>query len=189
MDLGYKDFNSKLLPTVDPRTMAGVRTPALRKIAKELARRDDANAFLRTLPHRLFDENQVHAFCLGLERDYDTALELYEPFLPHVDNWATCDQLPVKVLAKRTDETLERVERWLASKPVSYTHLFSIVTTAPNATIAPVHDRMPLVLREDEVESWLAGDPMAFADRSTIALDVTPEDEGNDPEGQMQLAL
>ena len=66
---------------------------------------------------------------------------------------------------------------------------FSIVTTAPNAAIAPVHDRMPLVLREDEVESWFAGDPMAFADRSTIALDVIPEDEGNDPEGQMQLAL
>lgn len=66
---------------------------------------------------------------------------------------------------------------------------FSIVTTAPNAAIAPVHDRMPLVLREDEVESWLAGDLMTFADRSAIALDVTPEDEGNDPEGQMQLAL
>ena len=116
VDLGYKDFNSKLLPTVDPRTMAGVRTPALRKIAKELARREDADAFLRTLPHHLFDENQVHAFCIGLERDYDTALELYERFLPHVDNWATCDQLPVKVLAKRPDETLAHVERWLASK-------------------------------------------------------------------------
>ena len=125
VDLGYKDFNSKLLPTVDPRTMAGVRTPALRKIAKELARREDADAFLRTLPHHLFDENQVHAFCIGLERDYDTALELYERFLPHVDNWATCDQLPVKVLAKRPDETLERVQRWLASKHC-YTIRFGI---------------------------------------------------------------
>lgn len=64
-----------------------------------------------------------------------------------------------------------------------------IVTTAPNAATAPVHDRMPLVLREDEVKSWLAGDPMAFADRSAIALDVAPEDEGDDPEDQMQLAL
>ncbi len=125
VDPGYRDFHSRLVPTVDTRTIAGVRTPALRKIAKELARREDADAFLRTLPHHLFDENQVHAFCIGLERDYDTALELYERFLPHVDNWATCDQLPVKVLAKRPDETLERVQRWLDSKHC-YTIRFGI---------------------------------------------------------------
>lgn len=115
VDLGYREFHSRLVPTVDARTIAGVRTPALRKIAKELARREDADAFLRALPHRLFDENQVHAFCIGLERDYDTALELYERFLPFVDNWATCDQLPVKVLARRPDETLLHVEDWLDS--------------------------------------------------------------------------
>lgn len=115
VDLGYRKFHSRLVPTVDARTIAGVRTPALRKIAKELAQREDAGTFLRALPHRLFDENQVHAFCIGLERDYDTALELYERFLPHVDNWATCDQLPVKVLAKRPDETLLHVEDWLDS--------------------------------------------------------------------------
>ena len=114
VDLGSRDFNSKLLPT-----------PALRRIAKELVRREDVNAFLRALPHRLFDENQVHAFCIGRERDYGTALELYERFLPYVDNWATCDQLPVKVLAKRPDETLERVDRWLASKHC-YTIRFGI---------------------------------------------------------------
>ena len=66
---------------------------------------------------------------------------------------------------------------------------FSLVTTEPNACVAAVHDRMPLVLREDEVESWLASDPMAFTDRSAIALDVMPEDEDDNPEGQMQLAL
>ena len=120
-----REFHSRLVPTVDARTIAGVRTPALRKIAKELARREDAGTFLRALPHRLFDENQVHAFCIGLERDYDTALELYERFLPFVDNWATCDQLPVKVLAKRPNETLSHVERWLASKHC-YTIRFGI---------------------------------------------------------------
>ena len=116
VDLGYRDFHARLVPTVDKKTIAGVRTPALRTIAKELVKRDDVDAFLKTLPHRLFDENQVHAFAIGLERDYDTALALYERFLPFVDNWATCDQLPVKVLAKRPDETLEHIERWLASR-------------------------------------------------------------------------
>lgn len=115
VDLGYRDFHARLVPTVDMKTIAGVRTPALRKIAKELTRRRDAGSFLKALPHRLFDENQVHAFAIGLERDYATAIGLYDAFLPFVDNWATCDQLPVKVLAKRPDETLAHVERWLAS--------------------------------------------------------------------------
>lgn len=115
VDLGYRDFHARLVPTVDKRTIAGVRTPALRKIAKELVRREDAGGFLRTLPHRLFDENQVHAFAIGLERDYDVAIGRYDAFLPYVDNWATCDQLPVKVLGARPDETLGHVERWLAS--------------------------------------------------------------------------
>lgn len=116
VDLDYRDFHARLVPTVDKKTIAGVRTPALRTIAKELVKRDDVDAFLKTLPHRLFDENQVHAFAIGLEKDYDAALALYERFLPFVDNWATCDQLPVKVFAKRPDETLEHIERWLASK-------------------------------------------------------------------------
>lgn len=116
VDLGYRDFHARLVPTVDKKTIAGVRTPALRAIAKKLVKRDDVDAFLKTLPHRLFDENQVHAFAIGLERDYNTALALYERFLPFVDNWATCDQLPVKVLAKRPDETLKHIERWLASR-------------------------------------------------------------------------
>ena len=115
VDLDYRAFHSRLVPNVDPKTIAGIRTPALRKIAKELAKRDDANTFLRALPHRLFDENQVHAFTIGAERDYDKALELYERFLPFVDNWATCDQLPTKVFAKRPGETLDQVKRWLAS--------------------------------------------------------------------------
>ena len=115
VDPAYRDFMAKLTPTVDPKCMVGVRTPALRAIAKELVHRDDAATFLRALPHRLLEENQVHAFAIGQERDYGRALKLYNRFLPHVDNWATCDQLPVKVLAKDPERTLEQVDTWLAS--------------------------------------------------------------------------
>lgn len=115
VDPDYKKFHSNLVPTVDSKTIAGVRTPALRKIAKEVVKRDDAHTFLKTLPHRLFDENQVHAFAIGCEKDYKTALKLYDTFLPYVNNWATCDQLPVKVLAKGPQKTLEKVDEWLNS--------------------------------------------------------------------------
>lgn len=115
VDPGYRDFMARLIPSVPPARIVGVRTPELRSIAKELVARGDAEGFLRALPHRLFEENQVHAFALGLERDYDAALARYERFLPHVDNWATCDQLPVKVLARDRERTLELVGEWIGS--------------------------------------------------------------------------
>lgn len=124
-DPDYKSFHAKLVPNVDPNTIVGVRTPALRKIAKELAKREDAHEFLGSLPHQLFDENQVHSFTIGLEKNYDTALKLYEVFLPYIDNWATCDQLSAKVLAKDPEHTLQKVDEWLASDHC-YTIRFAI---------------------------------------------------------------
>lgn len=115
VDAPYQRFQSKLIPNLDPKTIAGVRTPELRRMAKQLAKRADKQAFLKALPHRLFEEGQVHAFAIGLERDYDAALKLYDAFLPYVDNWATCDQLPVQTLAQQPRATLAKVEEWLAS--------------------------------------------------------------------------
>lgn len=115
VDPAYRDFMAPLLPTVAPSRLVGVRTPELRRLAGRLVRRDDARSFLRALPHELFEEDQVHAFAIGEERDYDAALDLYERFLTHVDNWATCDQLPVAALASRPGETLERVVAWIGS--------------------------------------------------------------------------
>lgn len=125
VDEGYKAFHSKLVPTVDPVTIAGVRTPALRKIAKELYKRGDAKDFLHALPHRLFDENQIHAFAISLEKDYDRALKELDRFLPYIDNWATCDQLSMKVLANTPEQTLQKVREWIASSHC-YTIRFGI---------------------------------------------------------------
>lgn len=124
-DVQYQAFQSKLIPSIDPATMIGVRTPDLRKLAKSLAKRDDVNDFLAALPHRLFDENQVHAFIISSERDYDTLVAHIETFLPYIDNWATCDQLSPKNLAQCPQRTLEFVQKWLAS-PNVYTVRFGI---------------------------------------------------------------
>ncbi len=125
VDSGYAAFMRPLVPTVDSRRLVGVRTPELRKIARELHRRDDASDFLRALPHALFEENQVHAFAIGMEREYEHAVELYDLFLPHIDNWATCDQMPVRVLAEKPSRTLGCVRRWMESGH-GYTIRFSI---------------------------------------------------------------
>lgn len=114
-DEGYRAFQAKLIPTVDSERIVGVRTPDLRKLAKRLAAREDVETFLESLPHRLFEENQLHAFIVSATKDYDAAMRRLEAFLPFVDNWATCDQMSVKVLAKRPNETLAAASRWMAS--------------------------------------------------------------------------
>ena len=114
-DITYRDFQGKLLPTVDPKTIIGVRTPDLRKLAKELAKQDDIVTFLDTLPHTCFDENQLHAFILSELKDYDRCITLVDRFLPYVDNWATSDQLSPKCFKKHRQALLPYIERWIDS--------------------------------------------------------------------------
>ncbi len=52
---------------------------------------------------------------------------------------------------------------------------FSILTTEPNASVAPIHPRMPLVIAQDEIDTWLHGDYGKLVDRSGIKLTTRPE--------------
>ena len=124
-DIKYRDFQAPLFPNVDKETIIGVRTPDLKKLAKELFGSETANKFIETLPHRYFDENQLHAFIISLIKDYETCLKKVERFLPYVDNWATCDQLSPKVFAKHKDELIISIKKWLKSKD-TYTVRFAI---------------------------------------------------------------
>ena len=123
-DMPYREFQVKLIPDVPPETVIGVRTPALRQYAKTLVRSGDAAAFLDTLPHTYFDENQLHAFLLSGEKDYAQVLSRLEAFLPHIDNWATCDQLSPKIFGKHP-ELIGEIRRWMASAH-TYTVRFGI---------------------------------------------------------------
>ena len=124
-DVKYRDFQSRLIPTVRADTVIGVRTPDLRKAAKKLVKREDIQAFLEALPHRYFEENQLHAFIISEMKDYDRCLEEVEAFLPYVDNWATCDQMSPKIFAKRKADLLERIKIWIHSGK-TYTVRFGI---------------------------------------------------------------
>ncbi len=124
-DKRYADFQSKLLPTVARETVIGVRTPDLREMAKQICKTPAAQEFLHSLPHRYFDENQLHAFILSEEKDFDAAIAELERFLPYVDNWATCDQLLPRCFKKHTQELLPSIRRWMASEH-TYTIRFGI---------------------------------------------------------------
>lgn len=124
-DKEYRDFQRKLIPTVAPDRIIGVRTPVLRKMAKEMARQEDTKDFLETLPHHYFEENQLHALILSEEKNFESCIAGTEPFLPYVDNWATCDQMMPKVFKKHTDELLFYIQKWIASDH-TYTIRFAI---------------------------------------------------------------
>jgi 3-methyladenine DNA glycosylase AlkD len=124
-DEKYRDFQVKLIPTVRPETMIGVRTPALRAYAKQLLRRPDVGAFLNALPHESFDENQLHAFLLSEIKDFDRCAAGVERFLPFVDNWATCDQLSPKAFKNKPQKLLPYIRKWIGSEHV-YTVRFAI---------------------------------------------------------------
>lgn len=114
-DKGYRDMQITIIPTVDADSIIGVRTPALRTLAKELSKREDIGKFLDSLPHKYFEENQLHAFILSGMKDAARAFELVDKFLPYVDNWATCDQMSPKVFKKHKDLLLEYTDKWIAS--------------------------------------------------------------------------
>lgn len=124
-DIKYRDFQKKLIPTVDPESIIGVRTPELRKLAKELSKREDINDFLQVLPHKYFDENQLHAFVLSGMKDFDLCIDGVCRFLPYIDNWATCDQLSPKVFKKHRKELLGYIKKWIKSDK-TYTVRFGI---------------------------------------------------------------
>ena len=120
-DLRYREFHRGLVPTAADDYIIGVRMPALRALAKEI----EPEPFLSTLPHRYYEENQLHAILLSGTKDYDRCLREVERFLPYVDNWATCDGLRPRCFAKHTDELQPFVQRWLAAKH-EYTVRFGI---------------------------------------------------------------
>ena len=124
-DEKYRDFQAKLIPTADPASVIGVRTPALRKLAKALSKKDDIDAFLEELPHGYFDENQLHAFILSGMKDYGKCMSGVCSFLPFVDNWATCDQMSPKVFGKNKDDLLTHIKEWLRSDR-TYTVRFAV---------------------------------------------------------------
>lgn len=124
-DPEYRDFHARLMPTVDKDRIIGVRTPALRKFAKEFGRSEDAGEFLKTLPHDYYEENNLHGFLIEDIKDYEQCIHALDIFLPYVDNWATCDMMAPKIFKKHLPELEDKIEEWMASEH-TYTIRFGI---------------------------------------------------------------
>lgn len=117
-DLGYRDFQSKLIPTVCAERIIGVRTPPLRKFAKSIAGTPESEAFLKRLPHTYYEEDMLHAFLIERIGALDRTVRELDRFLPYVNNWATCDSLSPPVFFDEAERLLPHLLRWLRSNHV-----------------------------------------------------------------------
>lgn len=124
-DRSYRDFHASLMPTVDKEKIIGIRVPILRKFAKEYAKKAEAAEFLSALPHKYYEENNLHAFIIEKISDFDEAVKAVDDFLPYIDNWATCDMMSPKVFAKHPEKLLDKITEWISSGK-TYTVRFGI---------------------------------------------------------------
>ena len=124
-DADYALLQAKIIPTVAADRIIGVRTPALRAFAKALYKDRDKDDFLSSTPHQYFDEDQLHAFVISLEKDFDKCIAEVEAFLPFIDNWATCDQLSPKAFKREPEKLLQYIQSWIRLDQ-TYTVRFAI---------------------------------------------------------------
>ncbi len=120
-DPAYHAFHTKLMPTVNPATMLGVRIPSLRRLAKQLKDTATAQTFMQSLPHTYYEEMNLHGFLIEYETDFDRAIHQLNLWLPYVNNWATCDCVAPKVLGKNLPALELQILIWLQSE-----HLYTV---------------------------------------------------------------
>ncbi len=121
----YADFQAKLVPTIEPSTILGIRVPKLRAIAKSYIRDQECQVFLDSLPHNYYDENMLHAILISEMKDYDKCINRLEAFLPYVDNWAVCDIMSPKLFKRYREDLMTRIKVWMASEE-TYTIRFGL---------------------------------------------------------------
>lgn len=186
-DLKYREFHSKLMPTVEKSRVIGVRTPELRKLAKEISKTRLAEAFIKNPVHEYYEENNLHAFLIEKIGDYEACIEELNKFLPLVDNWATCDMMRPKAFKKNLDKLLPQIKNWLASGE-TYTVRFGIeclMLYYLDANFKPEYPEMICKIRSEEyyvkmMQAWyfataLAkryGDIIPFLEQNRLNADT-----------------
>lgn len=119
-DEPYREFQARLLPEV--KNYAGVRLPALRKLAKEIAKEDGAGyldeALGREPEKELFEEIMLQGMVIGyMKGDISDIFSYTERFLPKINNWSVCDSFcsGYKHAVKEQERVWEWLEQFLVS--------------------------------------------------------------------------
>ena len=176
-DKKYRDLQIGIIPNINSDTIIGVRCPIIRNYAKKLVKSNNYKSFLEDLPHKYFDENQLHASIICELKDYNECVEYVNKFLPYIDNWATCDQLIPKVFKKNCYKLINNIKKWLNFKE-PYTIRFGVGTLMRNYLndyFEEEHLKMVSNIKSDEyyvnmMRAWYFATALAKQYESTIPL-------------------
>lgn len=124
-DDNYKEFQAKLVPNISPDLILGIKSPELKRIAKEVFNSSYCDEFLNDLPHKYYEENLIHFFIIALIKDFQICIQRIEEFLPYVDCWPVSDQGCPKCFKKNHDKLLPYIKKWIASNHI-YTARFGM---------------------------------------------------------------
>ena len=137
----------------EPKTLAtAAQSVGKTKKAAASAIPSAAPKFLSDLPHKYFEENQLHGFVVSGIKDFDQCVAELERFLPHIDNWATCDQCSPACFKKNRAALLPLIKKWIKSKRV-YTVRFAIgmlLRHFLDEDFAPEYLEMVAAVKSDE---------------------------------------
>jgi len=175
LDNTYADFQSRLTPGIARDRFIGVRVPLVRKLAKEIYKGEEAQEFLKALPHFYYDEDMLHGLLLSEIKDYDACIRAVDEFLPYVNNWAVCDIMSPKVFKKHKGQLIEKISEWAGSdKP--YTIRFGIemlMSHYLDEDFSPEYLKIPAAVRSEEyyvrmMQAWFFATALAKQWDSTI---------------------
>lgn len=115
---GNKEFAESLHPGIEH--VLGIRVPALRKLAAEIAK-GDWQGYLRTAGTYYMEERMLQGMVIGCLKpdDADAYLTLVARFVPLINSWSVCDTFDFAGKQRFVDKHKERVwlflERWMRS--------------------------------------------------------------------------
>ena len=90
-DEKYRDFNKSLCPDTN-RQMLGVRTPMLRKLAKNIVKQGEWERFVKNDNTKYFEEVLLQGLIIGYSKiSLTEKLEYIKIFVPRIDSWAIND--------------------------------------------------------------------------------------------------
>ncbi len=125
-DKKYQKFQSSLCTNVDD--IIGVRIPKLRKLAKEIVKKD-GNQYLEKSNPKYYEEKMLYGFVIGYSNmKLEERLKYLDLFVPMIDNWAVCDccTSTFKFVEKNLKEIWDYLQKYINSNN-EYELRFAIV--------------------------------------------------------------
>lgn len=114
-DQKYRDFSKKLIFT--EYAIIGVRTPILKKIAKEIAKTDILSYF-KVSSDTSYEEILLQAFVISSIQDVSLAVQYFNLYIQKIDNWALCDSAvaSLKIVKENKELFYLEIEKYLISE-------------------------------------------------------------------------